>query len=132
MIFCRSWVIADAVTAMTGIARVAGSARNRPSAVMPSIPGSWMSIRTSAGRGGPARGPPSPPAPAPPGAEPRAPRPLALLRVVGPDLAELLEDRLLVLGDDTDAGVVHGDLDPAVRGRRAHLDPAALGRGVDG
>ena len=41
--------MADAVTAMIGMSRVPGSARRWPSAVMPSIPGSWMSIRTSAG-----------------------------------------------------------------------------------
>src|SRR5438309_11165301 len=36
--------------AITGIPRVAGSARNRPSASIPSIPGSRMSIRTRLGR----------------------------------------------------------------------------------
>src|SRR3990170_1733676 len=41
--------MADAVTAMTRMPRVAGSSRKRLSAVMPSMPGSWMSISTSAG-----------------------------------------------------------------------------------
>ena len=50
MIFLRSWVMAEAVTAITGIARVRGSARSWPSAVMPSMPGSWMSMRIRAGR----------------------------------------------------------------------------------
>src|SRR5262249_31172008 len=50
MIWRRSCVIAEAVTATTGIARVTGSARSRCSASIPLIPGSWMSIRTRAGR----------------------------------------------------------------------------------
>ena len=50
MICWRLCVMADAVTAMTGMARVTGSARRWPSAAMPSMPGSWMSIRTRAGR----------------------------------------------------------------------------------
>src|SRR5437879_5100556 len=50
MIVARSVVIAEAVTATTGIARVVGSARSRRSASMPSMPGRWMSMRTSAGR----------------------------------------------------------------------------------
>src|SRR6266851_1832901 len=44
MTFCRSSVITDAVMASTGISRVAGSARSWPSASIPSIPGSRMSI----------------------------------------------------------------------------------------
>src|ERR671931_569350 len=39
------------------------------------------------------------------------PRPFVLLREVAPDLPELLEDDLLVLGRDPDAGVGDGDLD---------------------
>ena len=48
--FRRSLAITDAVTAMTGIDAVAGTARRRFSASMPLMPGSWMSISTSAGR----------------------------------------------------------------------------------
>src|SRR2546422_11384763 len=47
-------------------------------------------------------------------------------------LAELLEDRLLVLWRDADPGVGDGHLDSAVRGQRAHVDPAALGREFHG
>src|SRR5262245_2251035 len=43
-------------------------------------------------------------------------------------LAELLEDRLLVRWRDADAGVDDRHLDSAVRGQRAHVDPATLGR----
>ena len=49
-----------------------------------------------------------------------------LLGVVAPDLPELLEDRLLVLGRDTDAGVTHRDLGRAVRDGRADADVAAF------
>src|SRR5207249_4606439 len=49
MIWRRSWVIAEAVTATTRIARVAGSARSRFRASIPVIPGSWMSMRIRAG-----------------------------------------------------------------------------------
>src|SRR5262249_36311935 len=41
--------MADAVTAITRMARVMGSSRSCRSAVMPSMPGSWMSMRTRAG-----------------------------------------------------------------------------------
>src|SRR3954463_8028719 len=41
--------IASAVSAMTGMCRVLSSALRRPVARRPSIPGSWMSIRMSAG-----------------------------------------------------------------------------------
>src|SRR5215467_8847057 len=40
MIFCRSWAMTDAVTAMTGIVRVVGSARSSLSASIPLMPGS--------------------------------------------------------------------------------------------
>src|SRR6266849_2875576 len=56
---------------------------------------------------------------------------LALARGVA-HLAELLEDRLLVLCRDADPGVRDGHLDGAVRGPRPHLDPAALGRELHG
>ena len=49
MILLRSSVIAEAVTAITGIALVAGSVRSTASASMPLMPGSWISIRISAG-----------------------------------------------------------------------------------
>ena len=39
MILCRSWGITDAVIAMTGMVRVPGSARSRPRASTPLIPG---------------------------------------------------------------------------------------------
>ena len=50
-----------------------------------------------------------------------SPRPGAFLlaRVVAPDLAELLEHRLLVLGRDADAGVVHRDDDAVGLAARA-------------
>src|SRR4030095_3132101 len=43
-----------------------------------------------------------------------------------PDLADLLEDRLLILGRDADAGVGDRHLDGAVRGYCPHGDPPAL------
>src|SRR5882672_9451069 len=58
-------------------------------------------------------------------------RALALARGVA-HLAELLEDRLLVLWRDTDPGVGHGHLDGAIRGQRTHVDPAALRREFHG
>jgi len=53
-----------AVTAITGIARVVGSARSWPRASMPSMPGSWMSISTRAGCRSRASRTPSSPVPA--------------------------------------------------------------------
>src|SRR6266404_673695 len=50
---------------------------------------------------------------------------LALARGVA-HLAKLLEDRLLVLWRNADAGVGDGHFDSAVRGSRPHVDPAAL------
>src|SRR5437773_8911544 len=44
-------------------------------------------------------------------------RALVLLRVIGPDLTELLEDGLLILERDAHAGVAHRDFGDAVRGR---------------
>src|SRR5262249_21689921 len=44
-----SWVLTEAVMAMTGVGRVTGSARNSCRASMPLMPGSWMSIRMGAG-----------------------------------------------------------------------------------
>ena len=41
MIFWRSWAMAEAVTAMTGIVAVAGSSRICRNAVIPVMPGSW-------------------------------------------------------------------------------------------
>src|SRR5437870_2326797 len=45
----RSWVITEAVMAMTGVGLVTGSARSRCRASIPLMPGSWMSIKMSAG-----------------------------------------------------------------------------------
>src|SRR6266436_6189129 len=56
---------------------------------------------------------------------------LALVRGVA-HLAELLEDRLLVLRRDADPGVGDRHLDGAVRGQRTHVDPAALGGELHG
>ncbi len=50
MIFCWSSGITEAETAITGIASIARSARIRRSASMPSMSGSWMSIRIRSGR----------------------------------------------------------------------------------
>src|SRR4030095_10299991 len=58
-------------------------------------------------------------------------RALALPRGVA-HLAELLEDRPLVLWRDADAGVGDRHLDSAVGGQRAHFDPATLGRELHG
>src|SRR5262245_11837946 len=49
MIVLRSWVMAEAVTAIAGIVAVAGLSRICRNAVMPSIPGSWMSIKMRSG-----------------------------------------------------------------------------------
>src|SRR5207244_11361762 len=57
---------------------------------------------------------------------------LALARVVGPDLAELFEDRLVILGRDADAGVADGDLHGAVGEIGGDGDASALGRELDG
>src|SRR4029450_3150673 len=186
MIWRRSCVIAEAVTAMTGIARVAISARSRCRASIPFIPGSWMSMRMSAGRCSAAMRRPSSAFSASTTREPVAPRTSrmstrllslssttrisspgmgprreaererrsvtdlalhpqaaaveldklagegeaqtrALTLALGlPDLAELLEDRLLILGRDADAGVGDRHLDGAVRGYCPHGDPPAL------
>src|SRR5213593_2355298 len=192
MIWRRSWVIAEAVTAMTGIPRVTGSARRRCRASIPFIPGSWMSIRIRAGCCSAAMRRPSSAFSASttrypvawstsrtsirllslsstrrissPGmgargkrererrssthlarhpqaaaveldelsrqreAETRA---LTLARGVA-HLAELLEDRLLVLRCDADPGVGDGHLDGPVRVQRTHVDPTALGRELHG
>src|SRR5204862_7583040 len=58
-------------------------------------------------------------------------RALVLLRVIGPDLTELLEDSLLILERDAHAGVAHRDFGDAVRGGGANLDPSALGSELD-
>src|SRR5712692_7637827 len=187
MIWRRSCVIAEAVTATTGIARVAGSVRSRFRASIPFIPGSWMSMRIRAGCCSAATRRPSSAFSASttrypvawstsrtsirllslsstrrissPGMGARGnrerergsathfalhPQPaaveldelsrqrepetgaLALARGVA-HLAELLEDRLLVLGRDADPGVGDRHLDAAVRGQRTHLDPATSG-----
>src|SRR5262245_20446142 len=47
------------------------------------------------------------------------------------DLAELLEDHVLVFRRDTDAGVADGDLHTAVGRRRPYLDPTARWRELD-
>src|SRR5215472_16474933 len=47
MIFWRSWAMTDAVTAMTGIARVVGSARSSLSASIVWYPWTWRVSRTS-------------------------------------------------------------------------------------
>jgi hypothetical protein len=49
VISLRSCCITDAVTAITGIFAVAGSLRSTPSASMPFMPGSWISISTRSG-----------------------------------------------------------------------------------
>src|SRR5215471_8353783 len=49
MIVFRSRVMAEAVTAIAGIVAVAGLSRICLNAVMPSIPGSWMSIKMRSG-----------------------------------------------------------------------------------
>src|SRR4030095_17152341 len=60
------------------------------------------------------------------------PEPGALrLLVRRPDLAELLEDLLLILGRDPDAGVADRDLHPLIPGDGRDFDPAALRREVD-
>src|SRR5581483_5496560 len=164
-----------AVTATTGIARVAGSSRRQASAAMPSSTGSWMSIRMSAGRSTFARRTPSSPAvgswgrPRPPGSAPRPwahgkahgegrslaelalqpdgpavqldepldeaqaePGPFDPPRAVGADLAELLEDRRLILRRDPDPGVADGDLERAVVACGGDLDATPLGRELHG
>src|SRR5206468_3068603 len=170
MIWLRSCVIAEAVTATTGIARVAGSARSRFRASIPFIPGSWMSMRIRAGRCSAAMRRPSSAFSASttrissPGMGARGKRErerrstthfalhpqaaalqldelsrqreaetgaLALARGVA-YLAELLEDRVLVLWRDADPGVGDGYLDGAIRVERTHVDPAALGRELHG
>src|SRR5215471_18588384 len=59
------------------------------------------------------------------------PGPLDLL-VRRAHLPELLEDRLLILWCDAHAGVGDGDLGYAVVHRGAHVDPAVLGRELEG
>src|SRR4030095_7036432 len=62
----------------------------------------------------------------------RQPEPSALhLLVRRPDLPELLEDRLLILGRDADSGVADRHLDRPIHRRGPHLDPAALRRELD-
>src|SRR5262245_21830947 len=58
----------------------------------------------------------------------RQPEPGALLLagVVSPDLAELLEDRRLILGRDPDPRVADGDRDAVVGRCGNEADPAAL------
>src|SRR5258708_19911584 len=55
----------------------------------------------------------------------RQPEPGALARLLGlmTGLLELLEDPLLILRRDADAGVVHGEADPAVLAVRAQAHP---------
>jgi hypothetical protein len=60
-ILCWSSGITDADTATTGIASRSGTSRIRRSASMPSMSGSWMSIRTRSGRFTTARFTPSTP-----------------------------------------------------------------------
>src|SRR4030095_9120805 len=60
------------------------------------------------------------------------PEPGALrLLVRRPDLAELLEDLLLILGRDPDAGVADRDLYPLIPGAGGVFDPPALRRELD-
>src|SRR2546426_489705 len=56
---------------------------------------------------------------------------LALARVVGPDLTELLEDRVVVVGRDANAGVADGDLDRPVGEMGGDADASALGGELD-
>src|SRR5262249_49896562 len=63
----------------------------------------------------------------------RQPEPSALyLLVCRPDLSELLEDRFLVLRRDTDTSVGDRDLRYAFVDRGADIDPAGLGRELQG
>src|SRR5262245_268695 len=63
----------------------------------------------------------------------RQPEPSALhLLVCRTDLSELLEDRFLILRRDTDTRVGNRDLRYAFVDRRADIDPAALGRELQG
>src|SRR6185503_15141666 len=55
-----------------------------------------------------------------------------LPRIIGPHLAELLEDGRLVLGSDPDAGVGDGDFNCLVRSPGLHSDPSAFGGELDG
>src|SRR5262245_14005342 len=59
------------------------------------------------------------------------PRTLNLL-VRCPDLTKLLEDALLVLRSDADAGVAHVDLDGPIHRHRPDIAAATLGRELDG
>src|SRR5262245_22764997 len=54
------------------------------------------------------------------------------LLVCCPDLAELLEDRLLVLWRDAHAGIHDRDLGHAFVHRGADIDPTTLGRELEG
>src|SRR5437899_4772708 len=54
-----------------------------------------------------------------------------LLRVIAPDLAELLEHGLMIFGRDADPGVADRDLEPAGIAMRRYVDAAAVGRELD-
>src|SRR5207248_4800381 len=56
---------------------------------------------------------------------------LLLLRVIAPDLAELLEHGLMIFGRDADPGVADRDLEPAGIAMRRYVDAAAVGRDLD-
>jgi hypothetical protein len=59
------------------------------------------------------------------------PRPLGLL-VRRPHLAELFEDGSLILGSNPNPRIGHRDLGHAVHHPRAHVNPAPLGRELQG
>src|SRR3981081_4176557 len=54
-----------------------------------------------------------------------------LLRGAGSDLTKFLEDRLVILRRDADAGVADRQVDRPVLGYRLHLDPAPFRRELD-
>src|ERR1051326_6155388 len=58
----------------------------------------------------------------------RETQPSPFARALPTDLAELLEDLLLILGRDADARVAHRDAHGAVLARRGDLDAAAIRR----
>jgi len=59
-------------------------------------------------------------------------RALLLVGVVATNLAEFLEDGLVIFGRDSNSGVVHRDDHVAVFASRANVDPSAVGREFHG
>jgi hypothetical protein len=60
------------------------------------------------------------------------PRALLLAGMLAPNLAELLEDRRLILGRDPDARIADGDRDGPLGCRGGEADPAPLRGELDG